>query len=165
MRTIEGAIDKQGSGDISPARLATIMNQKANRKVSIYGQGDTSLSDLAQASNELLTSHTPNSGTPLRLATQAAIPIALGAGYEGVKEGNWEGAAKGAAAGYLIPKATQVLLNHQGARIATDALGSLGQPSSMPLISGGALQHLPTSALEAATAPYRRTKAKEEDKQ
>ena len=156
MRTIEGAIDKQGSGDISPARMATIMNQKANRSVSIYGKGDTSLSDLAQSANELLTSHTPNSGTPLRLATQAAIPIALGAGYEGMKEGNWEGAAKGAAAGYAIPKGAQLLLNHQGLGTATNALGSLGKKASMPLAAGGAVQHLPTAAEQALMAPYRK---------
>jgi hypothetical protein len=154
MRTIEGAIDKEGSGDISPARLATIMNQKANRSVSIYGQGDTSLSDLAKASNELLTNHTPNSGTVARLATQAALPLALGTA-EGVKEGDWKGVAKGVAAGVALPKIGQKLLNAQGARSATAALGSLVKPASMPLYSGAAVQHAPLSTVLAAEQRYK----------
>lgn len=146
MRTIEGAIDKEGSGDISPARLATIMNQKANRSVSIYGQGDTSLSDLAKASNELLTNHTPNSGTATRLAAQAVLPVALGTAGA-AKEGDWQGAAKGVAAGVLLPKVAQKLLNAQGLNKATAAVGSLSERSGMPLFSGGALQHTPLSSL------------------
>lgn len=146
MRTIEGAIDKEGSGDISPARLATIMNQKANRSVSIYGQGDTALSDLAKASNELLTNHTPNSGTAARLAAQAVLPVALGTAGA-AKEGDWQGAAKGVAAGVLLPKIAQKMLNAQGLKKATSAVGSLSEKSSMPLFPGGAVQHAPLSSV------------------
>ncbi len=150
MRTIEGAIDKQGNGDISPARLANIMGQKANRSVSIYGKGDTTLSDLAQSANALLPQRFPNSGTVGRAAAQIAIPAAIGAGYEGIKEGNWQGAAKGAVAGVLLPKAIQATLNSQGGlgRVAS-AAGALAKPSSMSAIAGGVLQHAPLSSILA----------------
>jgi hypothetical protein len=148
MRTIEGAIDKQGEGDISPSRLANIMGQKANRSVSIYGQGDTSLSDLAQSANALLPQRTPNSGTVARAAAQFAIPAAIGAGYEGLKEGDWQGAAKGAAAGILAPKAIQMALNSQGvAGRAATALGALAKSPTLPASIGGVVQHLPLSSL------------------
>lgn len=148
MRTLEGAIDKDGNGDISPARLANIMGQKANRSVSIYGKGDTSLSDLAQAANELLPNRTPNSGTVTRLASQAALPAALGA-YGGMKEGDWKGVAGGVAAGVLLPKAAQKLLQAQGSKGAIDSLGNLLRPSALRTLPGGALQHLPDSVLES----------------
>jgi len=146
MKTIEGAIDKQGSGDISPARMTSIMGQKANRSVSIYGQGDTSLSDLAKASNELITSHTPNSGTPARLMNLATLP-AIGAIAGGVKEGDWKGVGEGAAAGIALPYIAQKALNARGLTGATNVLGSLGAKSSMPVAAGGAVQHLPLSAI------------------
>jgi hypothetical protein len=148
MRTIEGAIDKQGNGDISPARLANIMGQKANRNVSIYGKGDTSLSDLAQSANALLPQKMPNSGTTARIAAQIALPAAVGAGYEGIREGDWQGAAKGAVAGVLLPKAVQAALNSQGAlgQIARGA-GNLAKPSNMSALAGGALQHAPLSSI------------------
>lgn len=146
MKTIEGAIDKQGSGDISPARMTTIMGQKANRSVSIYGQGDTSLSDLAKASNELITNHTPNSGTPSRLMNLATLP-AIGAVAGGAKEGDWKGVGEGAAVGIALPYLAQKALNAQGLTRATDVLGSLGAKSSMPVTAGGAVQHLPLSAI------------------
>ena len=38
MRTIEGAIDREGNGMMSPAKVANIMAQKANRSVSVYGK-------------------------------------------------------------------------------------------------------------------------------
>lgn len=149
MRTIESAIDKQGGGDISPARLSNVMAQKANRSVSIYGKGDTTLSDLAQASNELLTNRTPNSGTTTRLAQQAVLP-AIGAGIGAAKEGDWKGVAAGAVAGAAVPKLAQKLLQAQRGTKAIDSLGSLLRPSELPALPGGALQHLPDAAIDAA---------------
>jgi hypothetical protein len=148
MRTIEGAIDKQGNGDISPARLANIMGQKANRNVSIYGKGDTSLSDLAQSANALLPQKVPNSGTASRLIAQVGLPMAAGAGIEGVREGDWQGAAKGAVGGVLLPYAIQKAINSPGAlgKIASSA-GALTKPSTLPLYAGGVLQHAPLSSL------------------
>jgi hypothetical protein len=150
MRTIEGAIDKQGNGDISPSRLANIMGQKANRNVSIYGKGDTTLSDLAQSANALLPQKVPNSGTPARVIAQVALPMAAGATYEGVREGNWEGAAKGAVGGIALPYLIQKGLNSQGAlgRLTSGA-GNLAKPSSMPALVGAAVQHAPLSSILA----------------
>jgi len=154
MRTIEGAIDKQGSGDISPARLSTIMSQKANRAVSIYGQGDTSLSDLAKASNELITNHMPNSGTAARIASLGTLP-AIGAGIGAVREGDWQGAAIGAGAGVVLPKIAQKMLNSQGSKTAMNVLGSLSEPSRMSLWPGSVLQHLPLSAVLGSSEQVR----------
>lgn len=148
MRTLEGAIDKEGSGDISPSRLANILGQKANRSVSIYGKGDTTLSDLAQSAKALLPQKFPNSGTTGRLMAQAGLG-ALGAGAGAAYGGDWKTAAEGAAVGVALPKAAQYLLNSQGglAKTATGALSTLGRPSSMPALTGGALQHAPLSSL------------------
>jgi hypothetical protein len=152
MRKIEGAVSKDENGNIiiSPAKLANVMYQKANRYNSIYGHGDTSLADLADAGRSLLTNKTPNSGSISRLVAQIGAPAAIGAGVEGVREGNWEGAAKGAAAGVAFPWAVQKALNSQGAlgQIARGA-GNLAKPSSMPALVGGALQHAPLSSILA----------------
>lgn len=150
MRTIEGAIDKEGSGDISPARLANVMGQKANRSVSIYGKGDTTLSDLAQSANALLPNKTPNSGTASRLVAQATLPL-IGAGVGAAsaeKGGGWKTAAEGAALGIALPKMMQMGINSQGVigRNAMTALGALGAKTSLPELAGGALQHAPFGA-------------------
>jgi hypothetical protein len=131
------------------------MGQKANRNVSIYGQGDTSLSDLAKASNELLTNHTPNSGTVARLAAQAALPVALGTAGA-FKEGDWQGAAKGVALGAALPKAAQLMLNRQGLQGAANVVGSLGKKASMPVLSGGALQRVPAATALGIVDQYRK---------
>jgi hypothetical protein len=147
MRTIESAIDKQGSGDISPARLANVMGQKANRSVSIYGKGDTTLSDLAQSANALLPNKTPNSGTPSRLIAQATLPL-VGAGLGAAKGGDWQTAAEGATLGVALPKLLQMGLNSQATlgKGAMAALGSLGAKTKLPELAGGALQHSPLAA-------------------
>jgi len=154
MRKIEGAIDTEGSGDISPSKLANIFGQKANRYISVYGQGDTSLSDLAQAGKALLPSKTPNSGTPARALAQLAVsgaPAAALGTYEGFKSGDWKTGAKYAAGAYLLPKAIQAGLNSQGA--AGSVLGGVGRVANAPVmlstLLGGAAQHAPTSSLQA----------------
>jgi hypothetical protein len=156
MRKIEGAISKDGEGQISPAKLANVMYQKANRYTSVYGKGDTSLADLADAGNNLLPNRTPNSGTPARLMAQFAVPAAIGAGVEGAREGNWTGAAKGAAAGVILPKIIQSGLNSQGAFGAlTRGIGTLGKESISPAVLGpGAIQHIPLSSLLGARSRF-----------
>jgi len=149
MRKIEGAIAKDGSGQIRPASLANTMYQKGNRYISIYGRGDTSLADLADAGNALLPNKTPNSGTPSRILAQIAAPAALGAGIEGIREGNWQGAAKGAVAGVAIPYAAQYALNSQGqvAGRAMNAAAALGSRTNLPQLAGGTLQKSPWATL------------------
>jgi hypothetical protein len=160
MRNIEGAIDKTGEGDISPARLAGVMSQVKNRSNSIYGKGDTALADLAHAGNNLLPNKTPNSGTPTRLLQQAILP-AIGAGYEKLKGGDWQDIAKGAAVGVAIPKAAQLMLNSQRGKVAIDALRALREPSNMSALSGAVLQHLPQSGLETAQQATERKQGSE----
>lgn len=117
LKSIEPTIDRMGSGDISPAKLANVMAQKRNRGISIYGQGDQSLNDLAQAGNMLLRDPTPNSGTTSRMMMQAG-PALIGATLGGAQSrdpdhpfGNIGNIAAGAAAGYALPKLGQMAIN------------------------------------------------------
>lgn len=109
MKRIEPAIDKMGNGDISPARLANVMGQKANRATSIYGKGPQELTDLAQAGNLLLRDKMPQSGTTPRAVMQAVLPIA--GALAGADYGGTQGAGLGTAAGLTLnlvgPRALQ----------------------------------------------------------
>lgn len=148
MRTIENGISNDTKGNISPGLVANSLSNKANRSVSIYGQGDTALSDLADAANELLPNKVPNSGTPMRLAAQAALPLAAG-GIEAVHSGDWKKGAELAALGYALPKAIQLGINSQDAigKGAANAVAGFARSPELPTLAGGALQHLPLSAL------------------
>lgn len=111
MKTIEPAIDKMGSGDISAPRLANVLAQKRNRGISVYGYGDQDLVDLAHAGNMLLPDKTNQSGTVPRALMQMAAPLAVGTA-EGAYTGDW-GKAAGTAAGlYALPKAAQFIMNN-----------------------------------------------------
>jgi len=114
MRKIEGAIDKEGTGNISAPRLANIMGQKANRGASIYGKGDQELVDLAYAGNMLLPDKFPNSGTAARLTSQLFFPVV--GGMSGAHYGDSTGAGLGAAAGMIagrsIPRAAQMAMQN-----------------------------------------------------
>jgi hypothetical protein len=83
MRIIENAIETDGSGTISAAKLANQFGQKRNRSVGVYGKGDKSiveLSRLAQSGKRVLTDKTPNSGTATRtLMNQSVIATGLDA--------------------------------------------------------------------------------------
>lgn len=118
MKQIEPAIDKEGAGNISPATLANVMGQKANRQASIYGRGNQDLVELAQSGKMLLGDKTPNSGTTARAAMQLVGPLAataLGGGYDAYN-GDYAGALGHAAlaggAAILYPKAAQRLINN-----------------------------------------------------
>lgn len=148
MRKIEGVIDREGNGDISPAKLANVFGQKANRYTSVYGQGDTSLSDLAQAGKSLLPNKTPNSGTASRIAAQLVLPTALG-GAEALHSGDWKKAAGAALAGYALPKLLQGGLNAQGGagRYLADSVGTLSRPSTLNSMLSAGVQKVPFAAL------------------
>lgn len=118
MKQIEPAIDKEGGGNISPATLANVMGQKANRQASIYGRGNQDLVELAQSGKMLLGDKTPNSGTTARAAMQLVGPLAataLGGSYDAYN-GDYVGALGHAAlaggAAILYPKAAQRLINN-----------------------------------------------------
>ncbi len=148
MRTIEGAIDKQGNYTVSPARVANILGQKANRSVSVYGKGDTTLADLAQAANNLLPNKTPNSGTFARLAASSALPLAVG-GAEAVHSGDWKRGAELGVGAYALPKLFQYGMNAQAplATGMTDMIGALGRSPTLGDLLSGALQKAPASSL------------------
>jgi hypothetical protein len=158
MRKIEGAIDKDGNGDISPARLAGIMGQKANRAQSVYGQGNTQLSDLAQAGRNMLTEKLPNSGTPARILANLAIPVAAGA--IGTTANGDLGSGLGyAATAYALPRAAQAII--QSPRLANYLANGMNNgvmrnvltaPNTNPLI-GGATRMLPNALGNALKGP------------
>jgi hypothetical protein len=101
MKQIEGAVDPS-TGDISPAKLLTQINTKANRNQSLYGKGDQTLVDLAKAGKNVLAPHNPNSGTARRLAGMAAMGAVAGGGDE-LLHGDPKEAAKIAVAGAALP--------------------------------------------------------------
>lgn len=159
MKTIEGAIDKEGSGNISPSILANTLGQKRNRGASIYGRGDQELVNLAQAGKMLLSDKTPNSGTTARAAMQLLYPLgaSIAGGSYDAYTGDYGGAATKAlaAGGAMIagPKAAQYLINspaasrYLSAGIQNVPLRSLMQLPQESDVVGGALRRLPGAAL------------------
>ena len=106
MKIIENAIDKSGSGDISPSILANTVGTKANRGASIYGKGDQTLINLAQSGKQVIPEKIPNSGTATRILAHN-LPLSLaGAGY-GLYTGDYKTAATGALGGFAIPNIMQ----------------------------------------------------------
>lgn len=161
MKNIEGAITPMGDGtyQIPPSKVASVMGQKANRSVSVYGRGDTALSDLADAGTSVLGEKTNQSGTIPRAMAQLGLAGAVGAG-EGIYSGDWKKGAEFAAGAYAIPKVLQMGLNAQGqvGQRAMNALGAFGSPSSLPTLAGGALQKSPWAALLSAEQAADRAK-------
>lgn len=143
MHTLEGAISKDGSGDISPSLLANIMGQKPNRSMSIYGQGPQDLVDLAQAGKQVLPDKTGNSGTAARILASLA-PTAVG-GIAGGAYGALTGddplesaghAAELAGSAFLAPKALQFIANN---------------PTMVKALSQGVTNPIARAALQAPT--------------
>jgi hypothetical protein len=157
LKSIEPTIDRMGNGDISPAKLANVMAQKRNRGVSIYGRGDQSLNDLAQAGNMLLRDPMPNSGTTSRLMMQAA-PALIGGAFGGATSrdpehpfGNIGNIAAGVAAGYAIPKLGQMAINSPAVAnyLAKGLPGAAKTTLQLPqknALVGGAVQRIPYEA-------------------
>jgi hypothetical protein len=114
MSKIEGAIDKEGTGNISPSRLANILGQKSNRDASIYGRGPQELVDLAQSGKQVLPDKLGNSGTAARLLAAAAPGALLGVGT-GLATGDWTKAGEYGTMAFAAPKAAQLLLNNPAA--------------------------------------------------
>lgn len=164
MRKIEGAIDTMGEGQISPSKLANALGTKANRYNSVYGQGDTSLVDLAQAGKLLLPDKIQQSGTAPRLLAQAALgaaPAAAAGIYEGARTGDLKKGLATAGGVYILPKLGQKIINNQGgmADYLTKGLksqslrGLLQSPTNSTLV-GGALKRTPLSSLLSLQNQY-----------
>lgn len=152
MRKLEGAIANDTSGLISPSKLANSLSIKSNRYNSVYGQGDQSLVNLAQAGKSLLADKVPQSGTIPRALAQIAVGGLPGAAigtYEGIKTGDWRTAAKIAAGGLILPKLIQRGIQSQGA--FGGALSTIGRAAGASVPSsaavGAALQALPRGTL------------------
>ena len=154
MKTIENAIVKDGSGDISPAILSNTLYTKANRNASIYGNGKQELVDLAQAGKMLLGDKNPNSGTIARMAMQAAPAVLMG-GADYAYNGDLIGAAKVAGGVYALPKVAQMAINNPSVAkylsqgIPQTSLKDLMlSPQNNDLI-GGAVKRLPLAYIGA----------------
>lgn len=111
MFKIEGAIDKQGTGNINPQRLANVLGQKSNRAASVYGNGPQQLVDLAQSGSQLLGDKLPNSGTAARMFMQVIPGLVTGAGTYAATGDPLE-SAKYAGGVIAAPKIAQALLNN-----------------------------------------------------
>lgn len=161
MKKIEPALDKAGTGDISPSLLANEFAKKANRKIGMYGQGDQTLVNLAQSGKQILGDKMPNSGTPLRSVMQMALPLTAGVvsggsdGYNGDYSGALTKAALGAGAMIAAPKLAQKFINSQGANgYFTQGLKSsplrdmLTLPEKQDVV-GGALRRLPGASVSS----------------
>lgn len=161
MKNIEGAITPMGDGtyQIPPSKVASVMGQKANRATSVYGRGDTALSNLADAGTSVLGEKTNQSGTIPRAMAQLGIAGAVGAG-EGLYSGDWKRGAEYAAGAYAIPKVLQMGLNAQGqiGQRAMSGLGALGASTDLPTLAGGVLQKSPWASLLAAESATDRAK-------
>lgn len=157
MKQIEGTLDKDGRGDISPAKLSSVMGQKRNRPQSIYGRGPQELVDLAYAGNMLLPDKLPNSGTTARAIMQATLPIAgsIGGAHYGEEKGAGLGAIAGMLAGGMLPRGAQMMMNNPAVSnyMASGMRGSLTPlrdllmaPNTNPLV-GGVVRRIPGSMI------------------
>lgn len=111
MKRIEPALDKSGTGEVSPGILANVMAQKANRSASIYGQGPQDMVTLAQAGKQILLDQTPNSGTTARLMAAFLPGAAVAAGTQ-LATGDPMEAAKYGIGVMGLPKMAQWVLNN-----------------------------------------------------
>lgn len=161
MKQIEGAIDNEGIGDISPSKLANSLGSKKNIKQSKYGYGNQELVDLAQSGKQLLPDKFSNSGTAARIAMQAA-PAAIAGIGSGLYNGDFGDAALAAGAVYGFPRLAQsVLTNQTSAKYLANGFGKTVEPGALNSVAriirsatmapqesqalGGALKYLPNS--------------------
>ena len=152
LKLIEGAIDTEGGGNVSAAKLANQFGQKRNRGVGVYGSGDASIRELAavaKSGKRLLTDKTPNSGTTRRALAQAALPAAAGAIY-GASQGDFGSAVALGLGGIAAPVAMQKALN---SRAVTNYLADgIQQPMARNTLL--ALQQSPLLRLGAAPSAF-----------
>lgn len=151
MLQIQGSIDKDGSGTISPARLANSIGVKKNASQAIRGGGDQELVKLAQAGKQILSDRLPNSGTPARLAALLA-PGAVVGGAAGLASGDLETAAYGVAGGVIAPKLIQNALSRQ--YLSQGMQGMAGNALMLPqqnALAGALLKQTPIVAAPLLT--------------
>lgn len=148
MLQIEGAIDNEGGGMISPSKLANSLGTKSNRAQSKYGRGDQTLVELAHAGKRLLPDKFPNSGTAARIGAQLAPALAVGSVVGGSTGDYREGAAAGVGTAALLAGARGGLNNQLIANYLANGLP--GTARNALLLPGRA--SLPNVAASAALA-------------
>lgn len=117
MKLVERAVDTEGKGEISAAKLANLFGQKRNIGVGVYGKGDKSIVELmrlAKAGKMILPEKLPNSGTPARLLANLAVPAGIGAGVGYAREGDASGALAWGLGGAALPYLLQRGINRPG---------------------------------------------------
>lgn len=77
LRQVQDAIGKDDL--IAPAALYGVLDRVGNRNQMVYGAGDQSLVQLAQAGANILGNHTANSGTTQRAIGMLSMGASLGA--------------------------------------------------------------------------------------
>lgn len=152
MFNIERAVDKTGTGNISPQRLAATMNTGRNRSISVYGNGPQDLADLAKAGAQILPDKLPNSGTTARMAMQLLPGLMTGAGTYAATGDPME-ALKFGGGVIALPKLAQALLNSPASvnaltgGYAPNAVKSMAAALSRNKALAAALMRAPGSAL------------------
>lgn len=166
MKKLEGAIDNEGTGNISPARLANALGQKSNRAASKYGRGPQALVDLAQAGKQVLPDKTGNSGTAARLLAATAPGALLGVGTgvaSGLQSGDWTQAGERGATvlggAMVAPKLLQFLLNNPTAirymanGVKNPAVRGLLELPQNNLLAGQAVRQAPNALMQGLLLP------------
>lgn len=154
MKTIENAIAKDGSGNISPSILSNTLYTKANRNASIYGKGKQELVDLAQSGKMLLGDKNPNSGTTARMVMQAAPALLMG-GADYAYNGDLLGAAKVAGGVYAMPKLAQMAINNPSVAkylskgLPENSLKSIMMSPQTNNLIGGTVKRIPLAYIGA----------------
>ncbi|CAM3885396.1 lytic transglycosylase domain-containing protein [Roseateles saccharophilus] len=154
MFNIERAVDKTGTGNISPQRLAAALNTARNRSFSVYGNGPQDLVNLAQAGAQVLPDKLPNSGTTARMFMQALPGLVTGAGTYAATGDPLE-AAKYAGGVVALPKLAQMLLNNPASvrrlsqGVGSPAVQAMLQKATKNQALGAALMRAPAAGLTA----------------
>jgi len=154
MFAVEPAIDKAGTGNISPMRLAAALGTAKNRSASVYGYGPQELNDLARAGAQLLPDKLPNSGTAARMLMGVLPGMVTGAGAYAAS-GDPVEALKFAGGTIAAPKLAQMLLNHPGSvKLLSQSVGSSTARAALEAASknealAAALTRMPAAGLTA----------------
>jgi hypothetical protein len=77
MKQIEDSVAGSDTGQVSPAKLLSVMSKKRNRGEAVYGRGDQELIALAKAGKHILQDAVGNSGTATRSMDIAKIAAAF----------------------------------------------------------------------------------------
>jgi hypothetical protein len=105
LQQISKAAAPDGSGLVSPKKLASVLTSGRGGALTKQGRGDQALADLARAGSQILPDKVPNSGSVSRALAQVALQGAAGTalgGAAGALTGHGrEGVEGGAALGAL----------------------------------------------------------------